>query len=255
MRFLLVAAALLGPIGAAQAQVGVQVGVDIGVRVPVYPDLVLVPGYPVYYAPQASTNYFFYDGAYWVFQDDGWFVSSWYDGPWQAVRPEHVPLFVLRVPVRYYRQPPAYFRGWRADAPPRWGDHWGRGCERRRSGWDRWDRRAVPRPAPLPAYQRGYAGDRYPRGVEQHAVRNEHDRYRPHDPMTRQHLQPVPAQHEPRPMPAPSPRADRDGPGPRDYGRHDAPSPHERGGRHDDRGDRGDRGDHGDRGDRGRERR
>jgi len=85
-----------------------------------------------------------------------------------------VPLYVLRVPVRYCRQPPPYFRGWRADAPPRWGDHWGRDWEQRRSGWDRWDRRSAPAPAPLPTYQRNYSGDRYPREVEQqHSIQSE----------------------------------------------------------------------------------
>ena len=43
-----------------------------------------------------------------------------------------LPLYVLRVPVRYYRSPPAYFRGWRAEAPPRWGDHWGNDWQQRR---------------------------------------------------------------------------------------------------------------------------
>lgn len=143
----------------AGAQVGIGVGislpgVQIGVNVPAFPELVAVPGYPVYYAPSAGANYFFYDGLYWVYQGDTWYASSWYDGPWQPVRPERVPLYVLRVPVRYYRYPPGYFRGWHPDAPPRWGEHWGRGWERSHRGWDRWDRHAAPRPAPLPVYQR-----------------------------------------------------------------------------------------------------
>ncbi|MBT9502792.1 MAG: hypothetical protein IV092_16215 [Burkholderiaceae bacterium] len=66
-----------------------------------------------------------------------------------------VPVFVLRVPVRYYRQPPPYFRGWRADAPPRWGDHWG-------LDW---------------AQQRPYSGERYPRAAEQQDnIRSRHER-------------------------------------------------------------------------------
>ena len=137
MRYLLVASSLLlGSLTSAQAQVSVGVGIavavpsiQIGINVPVYPELVPVPGYPVYYDPRASLNYFFYDGAYWVYQADSWYVSSWYDGPWHVVEPDYVPLYVLRVPVRYYRQPPPYFRGWRADAPPRWGHRWGRDWE------------------------------------------------------------------------------------------------------------------------------
>ena len=166
-------------------------GVHIGINYSTYPDLVRIPGYPVYYAPQVDSNYFFYDGLYWVFQRDNWYASSWYNGPWDRVGYYDVPAYVLRVPVRYYRQPPPYFRGWHADAPPRWGDHWGRDWEQRRSGWDRWDRGSAPAPAPLPAYQRNYPGDRYPRAVEhQHTIRSEHYRYQPREPVTQQYFKP-----------------------------------------------------------------
>jgi hypothetical protein len=196
MRYLLLASSvLLGSVTSARAQVSVGVGValpgvSIGINVPAYPELVPVPGYPVYYDPRANSNYFFYDGLYWVYQGDNWYASSWYNGPWNMVGPERVPLYVLRVPVRYYRQPPPYFRGWRDDRPPRWGQHWGHDWERRHHGWDRWDRRQAPRPAPLPHYQRQYSGDRYPRDPEQlRSIQSEHYRYRPREAVTRQHFQ------------------------------------------------------------------
>ena len=182
---------LLCWVTSASAQVSIGIGlpgVSIGINLPVYPQLVPVPGYPVYYAPHVNSNYFFYDGMYWVYQQNNWYASSWYNGPWGLVVPEAVPLFVLRVPVRYYRQPPPYFRGWRADAPPRWGEHWGQGWEQHRSGWDQWNRRSAPRPAPLPSYQRNYSGDRYPREPErQQAIRTERYRYQPREPVTQQH--------------------------------------------------------------------
>ena len=140
--------------------------VSIGINLPLYPELVPVPGYPVYYAPRLNANYFFYDGMYWVYQDDYWYTSDWYNGPWWLVEPEFVPVFILRIPVRYYRRPPVYFYGWPSYAPPRWDRHWGREWEQRRRGWDRWDRRSVPPPAPRPDYQRQYSGNRCPR-VEQ----------------------------------------------------------------------------------------
>lgn len=194
MRFLPIALSIvLCPVIAAHAQISVGIavpGISIGINVPVYPELVRVPGYPVYYAPRANANYFFYDGLYWVYQGDAWYSSGWYNGPWQAVGPEYVPLFVLRVPVRYYRRPPVYFRGWRADAPPRWGEHWGRDWEKRRSRWDRWDRRSAPAAAPLPVYQRRYSGERYPRAEEhQHSIRAEKYRYQPREAVTQQHFQ------------------------------------------------------------------
>jgi hypothetical protein len=215
MRHLLVALSLLSLLATpAHAQISVGIGlpgVDIGINVPIYPDLVPVPGYPVYYDPRADSNYFFYDGMYWVCREDGWYASSWFNGPWQSVGPRYVPLFVLRVPVRYYRQPPAFFRGWRADAPPRWGEHWGRGWEARRAGWDRWDRRAAPRAAPLPAYQGQFSGDRYPRAMEQQRqIRSENYRYRPREAVTRMQMKPEQERGQPHPMAPRSPSTMRE---------------------------------------------
>jgi hypothetical protein len=190
----------------AQVSVGIGIaipGVSIGINFPAYPSLVAVPGYPVYYAPQARSNYFFYDGMYWVYQRDNWYASSWYNGPWWLVEVEAVPLFILRVPVRYYRQPPAYFRGWRPDAPPRWGEHWGNEWEQRHRGWDQWDRRAAPKPAPLPTYQRQYSGERYPQQPErQQALQTNRYRYEPRDAVVRQHYQAQRAARPPQPAPA-----------------------------------------------------
>lgn len=195
------------------AAAGVSIGiglptVSIGINLPLYPELVRVPGYPVYYAPRMDANYFFYDGMYWVYQNDNWYASSWYNGPWGMVGPEVVPLYILRVPVRYYRQPPVYFRGWQSNAPPRWGQHWGHDWERQRSGWNKWNRSSAPAPAPLPVYQRKYSGDRYPGLEQQHELRSREYRYQPRDKAVRQHLKQVapkasaPAQQGRKPEPA-----------------------------------------------------
>jgi len=183
---------LLCAAGPAVGQVSVGVfmpGVSIGINMPVYPQLVRVPNYPVYYAPAAQTNFFFYDGMYWVYQQDNWYASSWYNGPWGLVDPQAVPVFVLRIPVRYYRNPPTYFRSWRADAPPRWNEHWGNDWSRQRHGWDHWDRRAAPAPAPLPAYQRQYSGNRYPQAEQQQSLHSRNYGYQPRDAVVRQQYQ------------------------------------------------------------------
>lgn len=179
----------------AKAEVSVSIGiglphVSIGINLPFYPELVRVPGYPVYYAPRIHANYFFYDGMYWVYQDDQWYASDWFDGPWWYVEPEFVPLFILRIPVYYYMRAPAHFRRWYQHRPPRWGEHWGHDWERRHSGWDRWERDSVPPPAPLPVYQREYSGDRYPRREQQQELRDRHYRYQPRDTIVRERIQP-----------------------------------------------------------------
>jgi hypothetical protein len=197
-----------------QVSVGISVpGISIGFNLPAYPQLVPVPGYPVYYAPGIDWNYFFYDGMYWLYQDDNWYVSAWYNGPWDLVDPMAVPVYVLRIPVRYYRRPPVYFRGWRPDAPPRWDQHWGRDWEQRRGGWDRPDRNPPPPPAPLPVYQRHYQGDRYPRPDQQYMLRNQNYRYEPHEPVVREHYQ----QMGPKQPPMPPQRGGPGGPPDRDH--------------------------------------
>ncbi|GFO55030.1 hypothetical protein GMSM_20370 [Geomonas sp. Red276] len=181
---------------ATSAPAGISIGislpsVSIGINLPLFPELAPVPGYPVYYAPRVDGNYFFYDGLYWVYWNDNWYASSWYNGPWGYVDPAVVPLFVLRIPVGYYRRPPAYFGGWQRNAPPRWGEHWGRGWEQRRSGWDRWKRGSAPARAPLPVYQRRYAGAAYPKPEQQKTLRRQQYRYQPRDKVVREHLKQV----------------------------------------------------------------
>jgi hypothetical protein len=191
-------AALLSLPLAARAQVSIGIGIDlpgvsIGINAPSYPRLVRVPGYPVYYDPRADANYFFYDGLYWVYRDDTWYESSWYDGPWRVRHADSVPDFVLRVPVRYYRQPPSFFRGWRADAAPRWDEHWGNDWQQRRPGWNRWDRRHTPSAAPLPSYQRRYDNGNYPREPERQRALHDQNYHRPPHGAV-----PSPQQHAPR---------------------------------------------------------
>ena len=205
-----------------------QFSVSIGVNLPVYPQLVRVPGYPVYYAPQLNSNYFFYDGMYWVYVDDNWYASTWYNGPWELVAPDFVPLFVLRVPVRYYRRPPVYFRGWRSDAPPRWGDHWGNTWYDNHRDWDRWNRSAAPAPAPLPVYQRQYSGNRYPRPEQQMTLQTRNYRYEPRDATVQRQYQAQRAQMPAAATPAPDRQRATSSPAPQQQAARPPSSPQSR---------------------------
>jgi len=182
----------LGAAGPANAQVSVSIGVpsiDIGIHFPALPALTIVPGSPVYYAPSVNSNFFFYDGMYWVYQNDNWYSSSWYNGPWALVDPEIVPPYILQVPVRYYRRPPSYFHGWAASAPPRWAEHWGPGWAEKHQDWDKGDRAHVPSAAPVPTYQRQYSGKRYPTVQQQPALHARNYQYQPREPVVRQHYE------------------------------------------------------------------
>jgi hypothetical protein len=174
MRISLVASVLL-----LTATVPAAAQLSISINIGSYPEFMAVPGYPVYYAPDVGGNYFFYDGLYWVYQDDNWYSSSWYNGPWESVGPMYVPIYVLQIPVRYYQHPPQYFRGWQSDRPPHWNDHWGRNWAQRRQDWDRPQDRAHYSPAPLPDYQRRYSGRDYPRADQQQVIQQQNYRYHP----------------------------------------------------------------------------
>lgn len=93
------------------------VNVDISIEAP--PRFVLVTGTPVYYAPSVSYNYFSYGGRYYLFHNELWFSSVYYNGPWTAIAFEYVPRPILTVPVEYYRRPPGH---WKKHGPPPWAE-------------------------------------------------------------------------------------------------------------------------------------
>ena len=162
---------------------------DIDVDLPAYPEMQPVPDSPVYYAPNVDSNYFFYDGSYWDFYNDSWYSSPWYNGPWEYVDPIYVPTYVLWVPIRYYRRPPAYFRGWHTGRPPRWGEHWGRDWQDRHNAVYSGRRGSPPARAPLPQYQRQFTRENYPRGQQQYALHGQHYGYQPQENVVRQQYQ------------------------------------------------------------------
>ena len=186
---LLLVLVVIGSIGPAEAQISASINAPgISINLTAFPNLVVVPDYPVYYAPSVSANYFFYDGFYWVFNvaDGQWYSSSWYDGPWVFVDPIYVPQPLLVIPLRYYRVRPVYWQGWALSAPPEWGQHWGNAWEARRAGWDRWDRSRAHAAAPLPAYQRDYPRNKYPSPSQQVTIANQRYKYQPQDAQVQQ---------------------------------------------------------------------
>lgn len=214
IRAFLLSLIFLIPVGAsAEVSLGIGIGtpnLHIGITLGTFPILAPIPGYPVYYAPNLAFNYFFYDGLYWAYWDDNWYASSWYDGPWAYVAPIYVPVFILRLPIRYYRHPPPAFRGWPIDQPPRWSLIWGHSWEVQRRGWDQWDRRNVPPRAPIPTYQKQYPRDRYPSvPTQQRQLEQQHYRYVPRDPRVNQYFE---NQRYMRSVP-PRPSSERSAPG------------------------------------------
>jgi hypothetical protein len=115
----ILALAIVSPVAADNASIGVKIGVPAPPRVVVMPPpppvalvappkLVVVPGSPVFYAPGVNINFFAYGGRYYSFHEGAWFIATTRGGPWATIAPARVPQPVLAVPVAYYKIPPGH---------------------------------------------------------------------------------------------------------------------------------------------------
>jgi hypothetical protein len=104
------ALAVVSPVAAD----GLRIGIDITPPPPprivltAPPQLVVVPGSPVFHAPGVSINFFAYGGRYYSFHEGAWFAATAYGGPWTTISVGRVPQPVLAVPVAYYKIPPGH---------------------------------------------------------------------------------------------------------------------------------------------------
>ena len=99
-----------------------DVKINIGLGVPPIvlttpPQLVVVPGTPVYYAPDVQANLFVYKGRYYTVANGVWSRAPAYSGPWAVIQIGQVPAPVLSVLVEYYKIPPGHLK---KQGPPPW---------------------------------------------------------------------------------------------------------------------------------------
>jgi len=106
------AAIVVSLVAAASAKAQVHLSVNVGTP-PVFvaaPQLVVVPGSSVYYAPGYDSNLFFYSGRYYTQFNGAWFYAPRPGAAWVGV--SVVPQPLLAVPVQYYRVPPGHAKGY-----------------------------------------------------------------------------------------------------------------------------------------------
>jgi hypothetical protein len=111
---------------AAASATASDINIDIGLGIPhiqppivltAPPQLLVVPGTSVYYAPEMPANYFFYKGRYYTAVNNIWSMAPAYNGPWAVIRIGQVPAPILSVPVEYYKVPPGHLK---KKGPPPW---------------------------------------------------------------------------------------------------------------------------------------
>jgi hypothetical protein len=119
---LLMLAAAAAMLWSGASAAGPDVKIDIGIGVPPIvltapPPLVVVPGMPIYYAPDVQANLFVYKGRYYTVANGVWSMAPAYNGPWAVIQIGKVPPPVLSVPVEYYKIPPGHLK---KKGPPPW---------------------------------------------------------------------------------------------------------------------------------------
>ena len=127
-RLLFVAALAVVALAAGVATAG-DVNINVGWPPPLIvekPRVVLVPETQVYRAPSLEFNVFLFEGRYYSFHNDRWFMSVRVGAPWTPVVVERVPVAVRQVPPKYYRVPPGIAKKMRDDDDR--GNGHGKGC-------------------------------------------------------------------------------------------------------------------------------
>lgn len=116
-------------LGLAASAAASDINIDIGLGIPSVkppivfttpPQLVVVPGSSVYYAPEMPANVFFYKGRYYTTVNNSWSMAPAHNGPWAVIQIGRVPPPVLSVPVEYYKIPPGQMK---KKGPPPWAGH------------------------------------------------------------------------------------------------------------------------------------
>jgi hypothetical protein len=91
----------------ALAGVDVSIGINIPVSPPPHvvftrpPEMLVLPGSPVFVAPHPEVDVFFYSGYWWSPRGDRWYRSRAYNGPWRVMDHRYVPEYVRGVPRDY----------------------------------------------------------------------------------------------------------------------------------------------------------
>lgn len=95
------------------AEVSVHIGIGVPLPIVVIPEppaVVLIPGAPVYYAPDVGIDLFFYSGRWYREHNGHWYMATYYNGPWAYLPAPRVPAVFIYLPADYYHIPPGHQR-------------------------------------------------------------------------------------------------------------------------------------------------
>ncbi len=86
----------------SDAGIGVSIGIPLpGLRLAAPPDLAIIAGTPVYFAPDIQADLYFYHGNWYRPYGGEWYVSAEFGGPWGHVAIGNVPPPLVDLPPDY----------------------------------------------------------------------------------------------------------------------------------------------------------
>ncbi|MEW6326713.1 MAG: hypothetical protein AB1487_03855 [Thermodesulfobacteriota bacterium] len=95
--------------GRAEVDVSINIGLPLpAIVVSTPPAVVMIPGTPVYFAPDIEVDIFFYRGYWYRPYRQRWYRASHYNGPWCYIAPRAVPSVVVNLPPDYRHIPPGH---------------------------------------------------------------------------------------------------------------------------------------------------
>lgn len=85
------------------------------------PTVYLIPGTYVYYVPYITTPMFFFSGYWYLYDDDRWFRSGSYSGPWGYIPTRNVPAVFGSISSDYYKTSPGKVKSHQRHQYKTWG--------------------------------------------------------------------------------------------------------------------------------------
>ncbi len=103
--------ALLFAPPAALSEISINIGINApppAVVVKAPPEVVVIPGTYIYFAPDIGDEVFFYGGYWWRPHRGRWYRAVEFGDPWVVIEMGSVPRVLIKLPPDYRRVPPGH---------------------------------------------------------------------------------------------------------------------------------------------------
>ncbi|MBI4849703.1 MAG: hypothetical protein HY808_14230 [Nitrospirae bacterium] len=94
----------------AEVNVNINIGPPPVFAIPAPPEVIVIPGTYVYFVPDIDVDIIFYHGYWYRPHRDHWYRAGSYNGPWDYIVRERMPVVILNLPPDFRHKPPRHSR-------------------------------------------------------------------------------------------------------------------------------------------------